>query len=323
MKKRRFGRTGWEVSEIGYGAWQIGGNMWGEVSDRDAEAALESALDAGITFFDTALAYGRGRSEQVLGRVLKRLGVREKVLVATKVPPMNGEWPARHHAKLRDVYPARWIKESTEQSLKNLGFEPDLQQLHVWSDSWAADDEWHDTMLELKERARFRAFGVSVNDHEPESALEVTRSGRIDSLQVIYNIFDQSPRDELFGAAMENDVAVIVRVPLDEGSLGGKLTRTTEFAPTDMRTRYFAGERLAQTVERVEKIRPILEHDDQSLAQGALRFCLSHEAVSTVIVGSTRAEHIRANAEVPERGPLDEETLDRLRAHAWQRNFYP
>lgn len=323
MKKRRFGRTGWEVSEIGYGAWQIGGNMWGDVTDRDAEAALEAALEAGITFFDTALAYGRGRSEQLLGRVLKRLRVREQVCVATKVPPMNGEWPARHDVRLREVFPANWIRDCTEQSLSNLGFEPDVQQLHVWSDSWAADDEWYEAMLELRERGRFRAFGVSVNDHQPESALEVTRSGRVDSLQVIYNIFDQTPADELFAAAREQDVAVIVRVPLDEGSLAGTLTKSTRFAPNDMRARYFAGDRLALTVERVEKVRPILESDEQSLAQGALRFCLSNDAVSTVIAGSTKPAHIRDNAAVSGMGPLEEEVLDRLRAHAWPRNFYP
>jgi len=323
VRKRRFGRTGWQVSEIGYGAWQIGGNMWGEVSDRDAEAALEAALDAGITFFDTALAYGRGRSEQVLGRVLKRLGARDDVLVATKVPPRNAEWPARHDAALRDVFPADWITACTEQSITNLGFEPDVQQLHVWSDSWAADDEWYEALLGLKERGSIRAFGVSVNDHEPASALQVTGSGRIDSLQVIYNVFDQSPRAELFDAAKAHDVAVIARVPLDEGSLSGKYTRDTTFTKEDMRSRYFAGDRLGQTVQRVEKLRPILERNDQSMAQGALRFCLSHDAVSTVIAGSANPEHIRANADASELGPLSGDLLELLETHRWDRNFYP
>lgn len=322
MKTRRFGRTGWQISEIGYGAWQIGGNMWGSVSERDAEAAIEAALAAGINFFDTARAYGRGRSEQVLGRVLTRTGMRERVRVATKVPPMNGEWPASHDSRLRDVFPAAWIRQSTRESIANLGFEPDLQQLHVWSDAWADDAEWSDAASELKAQGSFLSFGVSVNDHEPASALRVTRSGRIDSLQVIYNIFDPAPERELFPAAAEHDVAVIVRVSLDEGSLAGGLRRETKFDRNDMRSRYFREERLAETVEHVEELRPVLEQKDQTLAQGALRFCLSAPEVGTVIVGSVNPDHIRANAAASDKGPLEASTLGQLRRHAWPRNFY-
>ena len=322
MRTRRFGRTGWEVSEIGYGAWQIGGNMWGHVSQREAEAVLEAALEAGVTFFDTALAYGEGRSEQVLGGVLRRTGMREQVRVATKVPPKDRRWPARPDARLRDIFPAAWITECTRRSIAFLGFEPDLQQLHVWTDSWADDPEWYEALLALKEEGACRAFGVSVNDHDPASAVRVTASGRIDSLQVIYNVFDQTPERELFPAARENDVAVIVRVPLDEGSLGGKLRRDSKFAKDDVRSSYFRGERLVQTVDRVERLRPVLENTEQTLAQGALRFCLAHEAVSTVIVGTTKPDHVRDNARVSDRGALDEETVSALRAHAWPRNFY-
>lgn len=322
MRTRRFGRTGWNVSEVGYGAWQIGGNMWGEVSQRDAEAVIEAALEAGVTFFDTALAYGEGRSEQVLGGVLRRTGMRDQVRVATKVPPKDRRWPARHDARLRDIFPGSWITDCTRRSIEFLGFEPDLQQLHVWSDSWADDPEWYEALVALKEAGAIRAFGVSVNDHEPDSALRVTASGRIDSLQVIYNVFDQTPERALFPAALENDVAVIVRVPLDEGSLGGKLTRASKFAKDDVRSSYFRGERLAETVDHVEKLRPVLENEEQTLAQGALRFCLTHEAVSTVIVGTTKPDHVRDNAGVSERGPLDEKTVRALRAHAWPRNFY-
>lgn len=324
MRTRRFGREGWEVSEIGYGAWQIGGNMWGDVSDHAGEAAIEAALAAGITFFDTALAYGNGRSEQILGRVLKRTGMRDRVRVATKIPPMNKEWPARHNAKLRDVFPAHWIWSCTHESLENLGIGPvDLQQLHVWSDNWTDDNEWSDALQRLKDAGNIYAYGVSVNDHQPESAVRVTRSGKIDSLQVIYNIFDQSPEKELFPAAQQMEVAVIVRVPLDEGSLGGKLTKDSKFEAGDVRARYFAGERLAQAVDRVEQLGPLLETNDQSLAQGALRFCMSHPAVSTVIAGSVDARHIADNARVSDLGSLDADTLAQLRAHAWERNFYP
>ena len=322
MRTRRFGRTGWQVSDVGYGAWQIGGNMWGQVTERDAEAVVEAALEAGVTFFDTALAYGEGRSERLLGGVLRRTGMRKQVRVATKVPPKDRRWPARHDAPLQDVFPYAWITECTHRSMDFLGFEPDLQQLHVWSDTWADEAEWYEAMLALKEEGCFTAFGVSVNDHEPQSAVRVTASGRIDSLQVIYNVFDQTPEQELFPAAIENDVAVIVRVPLDEGSLGGKLTKETQFAPDDVRARYFRGDRLAHTVDRVEKLRPVLENRDQTLAQGALRFALTHSAVSTVIVGTTKPAHIRDNADVSDRGSLDEETVAALLAHAWPRNFY-
>lgn len=322
MRTRTFGRLGWQVSEIGYGAWQIGGSQWGDVGERDAEAAIEAALDAGITFFDTAWAYGRGRSEKVLGRVLQRTGMRERVRVATKVPPMNFEWPADHNKPLPDVFPAKWIRRCTEESVQHLGFTPDLQQLHVWSDSWADDDEWYGEMVRLRDSGMFEGFGVSINDHEPQTALRVVANGRVDSVQVIYNIFDQSPERELFPLCEEKNVAVIVRVPLDEGSLGGKLTKQTRFAGDDVRSRYFRGERLAQTVDRVEKMRPLLENDDQSFAQGALRFCLSQPAVSTVIAGSTKPEHIRANASVSSMGGLSADVLADLRGHAWQRNFY-
>lgn len=322
MKNRRFGRLGWEVSEIGYGAWQIGGNMWGEVGERDAEAAIEAALEAGITFFDTAWAYGRGRSEKVLGSVLKRTGMRERVRVATKVPPNNFEWPANHASKLTDVFPAAWIKQCTEESIAHLGFTPDLQQLHVWSDSWADNDEWSDALNELKAKGSIAGFGVSINDHEPETALRVVQSGKVDSVQVIYNVFDQTPANELYPACLKHDVAVIVRVPLDEGSLGGKLRKDMSFAPDDVRSRYFSGDRLSLTVDHVEKLRPVLEHDGQSMAQGALRFCLSHEAVSTVIAGSTKPNHIRDNARVSDMGIMSGDELEALRPHAWPRNFY-
>ncbi|HET9983004.1 MAG TPA: aldo/keto reductase [Longimicrobiales bacterium] len=324
MRHRTFGRIGWSVSEIGYGAWQIGGNMWGTVEEERAEAALEAALEAGIDFFDTALAYGMGRSERLVGRVLRRSGARERVRVATKVPPRNGQWPARAEAPLREVFPAAWIRECAERSLDNLDIGAiDLLQLHVWTDSWADDAEWYEALAALREEGSIRALGVSVNDHDPASALRVTRSGRIDSLQVIYNVFDQSPARELFPAAREMDVGVIVRVPLDEGSLAGRLTTETRFPPQDMRSRYFAPERLPEVVRRVEALRPVLETDGQSMAEGALRFCLSDPAVSTVIVGSADPAHVRRNAAVSEQGPLPAATVEALRGHAWPRNFYP
>lgn len=323
MMNRRLGRTGWRISEIGYGAWQIGGTMWGVVDDDQARAAVEAALESGVDFFDTALAYGHGRSERVVGEVVRGAGERDRVRIATKVPPMDWQWPAREDAPLRDVFPADWIRECAHRSLEHLGGDPiDLLQLHVWADAWTDDDEWYDALCALREEHVIRAFGVSVNDHDPAGAFRVTRSGRIDTVQVIYNVFDQAPEEALFPAAQEADVGVIARVPLDEGSLGGTLTRESTFAESDMRRSYFRGERLGETVKRVERLRPLLEADGQSMAQGALRFCLSHAAVSTVIAGSADPAHIRENAKVSTAGPLAASVRLRLKSHAWPRNFY-
>jgi aryl-alcohol dehydrogenase-like predicted oxidoreductase len=195
-------------------------------------------------------------------------------------------------------------------------------QLHVWADSWTEESEWYDALCGLKERGMIRAYGVSVNDHEPASALRVVASGRVDTVQVIYNVFDQTPEEELFSAAQQMDVGVIARVPLDEGSLGGMLRDSTVFADSDMRRAYFRGNRLNETVRRVERLRPLLESPGQTMAQGALRFCLSHPAVSTVVAGSVNESHIAENAEASEMGPLDGGLRIKLKSHAWPRNFY-
>jgi len=312
------------VSEVGYGAWQIGGTMWGEISDDTARSAIEAALDAGVSFFDTALAYGHGRSEQILGSALKASGERDRVYVATKVPPLNWQWPASADSPLAAVFPADWIRECALRSMDNLGGDPiDLLQLHVWTDSWVDEAEWYETLCGLREEGIIRAFGVSTNDHEPDSAVEVVRSGRIDTVQVTYNVFDQTAEHELFPAAQAGDVGVIARVPFDEGSLGGSFTAATTFAEGDMRRTYFHGDRLQETVVRVERLRPLLESESQSLAQGALRFCLSHPAVSTVIPGSTNAAHVQDNAAASAMGSLDPGARIKLKSHMWVRNFYP
>jgi aryl-alcohol dehydrogenase-like predicted oxidoreductase len=297
--------------------------MWGEVPEAVARSAVDVALDSGVDFFDTALAYGHGRSERLLGEALRASGERDRVRVATKVPPMNWQWPAQPDAALREVFPAGWIRECAERSRANLGGEAiDLLQLHVWTDAWLREHEWSDALEQLREEGVIRALGVSVNDHDPASAVGVVGSGRIDTVQVIYNVFDQSPEEALFAAAQQADVGVIARVPLDEGSLGGLLREDTVFAESDMRRSYFRGERLRETVRRVERMRPLLESGEQPMAQGALRFCLSHAAVSTVIAGSVNEAHIRENARASSLGPLDASIRLRLKSHAWPRNYY-
>jgi aryl-alcohol dehydrogenase-like predicted oxidoreductase len=320
MRYRRLGRTGLEVSELGYGAWGIGKAMWGGADDDESLRSLRRAIERGVTLIDTALAYGDGHSEQLVGRVLRES---DGIFVATKVPPKNWEWPARAGVPVAEVFPGRWIRECTERSLRNLGVERiDVQQLHVWSDEWVGDGDWLETIEELKADGKIRAFGVSINDHEPANALRLLETGAVDTFQVIYNVFDQSPEDELFPAVQEADVGVIARVPFDEGALTGSITPETTFAGDDFRRDYFAGDRKKEVWQRVEAILRDLDVPLARLPELALRFCLSHPAVSTVIPGMRSLKNVEANADAVEKGPLSETELDVLHAHRWVRNFY-
>ncbi|MBI3292583.1 MAG: aldo/keto reductase [Elusimicrobia bacterium] len=321
MRYRTFGKTGLTVSEIGYGGWGIGKSWWGETDDNLSRRALHRALDLGVTFFDTAYVYGDGHSERLIGSVLKER--RAQAGVATKIPPKNWGWPASPATPLKDAFPADWIRACTERSLKNLGREPiDLQQFHVWTDAWLADDSWKEAIRELKQAGKIRFFGVSINDHQPESALQLVASGLCDSVQVIYNIFDQTPAHQLFPLCQQHNVGVIVRVPLDEGGLTGTLTPTTTFEEGDFRKGYFAGGRLQEACERVERLRFLIRGETRTLARAALKFCLAHPAVSTVIPGMRRPQHVEDNVAASNGDPLPPEDLQRLKAHAWPRNFY-
>jgi len=321
MKYRKLGRTNFEISEMGYGAWGIGGTQWLGGTDDESLAALRRAIELGLNFIDTALAYGAGHSEQLVGRVVRESGGR--IYVATKVPPKNQLWPARPGIGIEQVFPYDYILRSAERSLKHLGMETiDLLQLHVWNPEWIARDEWRRGLEELKSSGKVRAVGISINDHQPDSALEIIETGLIDTVQVIYNVFDQSPERKLFPLAIERNIGVIARVPLDEGSLTGKIDEHTRFAPGDFRVGYFRGDRKKQVREHVESLLRDLGVDAAALAEIALRFCLSHAAVSTVIPGMRSLRNAEANCAVPDKGPLPEETLAVLRRHAWERNFY-
>jgi len=321
MKYRKLGRTNFEISEMGYGAWGIGGTQWLGGTDDESLASLRRAIELGLNFIDTALAYGAGHSEQLVGRVVRESGGR--IYVATKVPPKNQLWPARPGIGIEQVFPYDYILRSAERSLKHLGMETiDLLQLHVWNPEWIARDEWRRGLEELKSSGKVRAVGISINDHQPDSALEIIETGLIDTVQVIYNVFDQSPERKLFPLAIERNIGVIARVPLDEGSLTGKIDEHTRFAPGDFRVGYFRGDRKKQVREHVESLLRDLGVDAAALAEIALRFCLSHAAVSTVIPGMRSLRNAEANCAVPDKGPLPEETLAVLRRHAWERNFY-
>lgn len=320
MKYRILGRTGYRVSEIGFGAWGIGKQMWKGAQDTDSLRALHTAIDEGVNFIDTALAYGNGHSEKLVGQLVRERD--ERIYVATKIPPQNQIWPAR--GPLEEVFPSDYIRKCTERSLKNLGAEQiDLIQLHVWSPDWFSDESWFETLSDLKGEGKIAFFGISINDHEPESAVELVRSGKVDTVQVIYNIFDQSPEDQLFPACQKNDVGVIARVPFDEGSLTGKITPDTTFPSGDWRNLYFKGDRKREVYDRAQKLRTLLDGSVETLPELALRFCLSSEAVSSVIPGMRSVSHVKENTSVSDKGELPEELLNRLRDHRWIRNFYP
>jgi len=321
MHYRRLGKTGLMVSEIGFGAWGIGAGMWRGASDEESLRALHEAADLGVNFFDTALVYGDGHSERLVGRFLRER--QETLYVATKVPPKNGLWPARPGIPLEEVFPANHVIASAEQSLRNLKLERvDLLQLHVWNDEWLDQGDWYGPIEKLKREGKIRFFGVSINDHQPENVLALIATGLVDTVQVIFNIFDQSPLRKLFPVCLEKDIGVIVRVPFDEGALTGKITPETTFPEGDFRATYFRGDRKKQVAERVLKLKPFLSGEIPTLPDLALRFCLSWDAVSTVIPGMRRVEHVRANCAVSDGRRLLPEVLDQLRAHAWDKNFY-
>src|SRR6266540_1185003 len=327
MKTRGLGNTGYRVSEIGFGGWGIGGEMWRGVDDSEGRKALREAVEQGITFFDTALAYGNGHSEQVMGEELKHDLRAARVTVATKIPPMNRQWPAKSTYKLADVFPANYIASCTEQSLKNLRVEAlHVQQLHVWNDVWLSDRDWgasYQQIVRLKEEGKVLHWGISINDHAPETALRVLADPLFETAQVIYNIYDRSPERALFELARTKPLGVIARVPFDEGALTGEIRSTTVFPPGDWREEYFSGDRRAEAERRGKALAELLDHDVQTLPELALRFCLSSPTVATVIPGMRRAAHVRQNVAAAEKGPLPAGMLAKLEAHAWEKNWYP
>ena len=324
MRYRKLGRTNFEVSEIGYGAWGIGGKQWLGGNDDESLTALRRAIELGLNFIDTALAYGEGHSEQLVGQMVREAP--GKVFVATKVPPKNQLWPARPGVPIEQVFPYEYTVACTEQSLKNLNMETvDLQQFHVWNPEWIHRDQWRRAIEDLKKSGKVRAFGISINDHQPDSALELIKTGMIDTVQVIYNIFDQSPENSLFAACAKHNIGVLARVPLDEGALTGTINEKTTFERGDFRGFYFRGDRKREVVQHVDALRKDLagiEGPEGTLAEIALRFCLSNPAVSTVIPGMRRVRNVEANTRLSERGVLPPHAMDILRRHAWDKDYY-
>ena len=296
--------------------WGMGG--WKDSDDDESRASLERSVELGCNFFDTAWAYGEGHSEQLLGELV-RAHPEKRLYVATKIPPKNGKWPARPEYPLETTYPPDHIRQYTESSLKNLGLERiDLQQFHVWDDSWAEDERWQRAVDDLRREGLVQAVGLSLNRWEPENGIRTLRTGLIDAVQVIYNIFDQAPEDELFPVCRELGVAVIARVPFDEGTLTGKLTLDSRWPEGDWRNHYFGSDNLKASVARAEALRPEIPQG-MTMPEMALRFILSNSDVSTVIPGMRKIQHVEANLAASDRGGLEPDLIERLRAHRWDR----
>jgi aryl-alcohol dehydrogenase-like predicted oxidoreductase len=321
MKYRTFGRLGWQVSEIGFGGWAIGGS-WGAQRDEDSLAALRRALDLGCNFIDTAQGYGDGHSERLIGRLLReRKG--ERVYVATKIPPAPGEWPPSPYDAIEERYPESYLRERLEESLRNLGTECiDVLQLHTWTRAWNRNPRALETLRKLQREGKILAIGISTPEHDQNALVDLMRNGWLDAVQVIYNIFDQEPQAELFPVAAEHRVGVIVRVAFDEGSLTGKWTAETRFEPGDFRNNYFAGDRLARAVRRVAQVKEAIGGEEPDLPTAALKFALKPAAISTVIPGTRNVRQAEMNCGVSDL-PLMADALEaRLRPFNWRRAFW-
>ncbi|MBA2740368.1 MAG: aldo/keto reductase [Nocardioidaceae bacterium] len=320
MEYRTLGRTGLQVSEIGYGAWGIGGGMWVGAQEDESVRALHQAIELGVNFIDTARGYND--SERIVGRVVREHGG-EDLYVATKVPPLSDTFPAPSGLDPMQTFPGAHIRENLETSLRVSGLEAfDVFQFHVWSDEWVGRGDWLETVDALKQEGKIRAFGVSINDYQPENALELIGTGVVDTVQVIYNVFHQQPEEQLLPACAEHGVGVIVRVSLDEGGLTGRVGAGTEFPEGDWRNVYFGGDRLRQLGERVDALVADVGIERDELAEYALRYVLTSPAVSTVIAGMRSVRNVERNAAVSDGRPLAEDRRAALARHRWERNFY-
>lgn len=316
MQYRRFGRTGWKVSEIGYGMWGLAG--WKESDDKETERALHKAVELGCNFFDTAWGYGSGLSEQILGKLIKS-HPGKKLYAATKVPPKNRAWPPKPGSKIEDVFPEDYIVEYAEKSLKNLGVDAiDLLQFHVWEDAWADRDEWKNAVTKLKQQGKVVEWGVSVNRWEPENGMKALETGLFSAVQVIYNIFDQNPEDKLFPLCEKLDIGIIARVPFDEGTLTGQLNYDTVFPEGDWRNTYFVPENLKSSVDHANALKPLIPKG-MTMADMALRFILSNKQVGTIIPGMRKLKNVEANIATSDGKGLPVDLLQELKKHRWTR----
>jgi aryl-alcohol dehydrogenase-like predicted oxidoreductase len=327
MRYRRFGRTKWEVSEIGYGMWGMA--SWANSDDDESLQSLQASIDRGVNFFDTAYAYGNGRSEGLLGQIV-RGNHGKRLYTATKIPPKTLQWPAPDNSTLMESYPPDHVEEYVHRSLENAGLDQfDLVQFHTWNDNWMRDDRWFYKLDDLRSQKLINAIGISINRWEPWNGVRAVRSGQIDAVQVIYNIFDQNPEDDLFPACRELDVAVIARVPFDEGTLTGTLTKESRWPEGDWRNTYFVPENLIPSVEKADEIKKLLGEWNRerstsiTMPELALRFILDNQDVSTIIPGMRKLRHVEANTEASDAGSLPAELHEKLKGFRWVRKPTP
>lgn len=316
MEYRRFGKTGWNVSEIGYGMWGLAG--WTGSDDTETEKSLHRAVELGCNFFDTAWGYGEGRSEQILGRLIKQFP-QKKLYAATKIPPKNRQWPSKSHFTLDEVFPADYIVEYTEKSLQNLGVEQiDLLQFHVWEDAWSEREEWKTAIQKLSQQGKVAEWGISVNRWEPANSLNTLRTGLFSAVQVIYNIFDQNPEDELFPLCDRFDIGIIARVPFDEGTLTGTLDYDTVFPANDWRSTYFVPQNLKSSVDHANALKPLIPRN-MTMAEMALRFILANDQVGTIIPGMRKIKNVESNIAASDGKALSADLVQQLKQHRWDR----
>jgi len=321
MKYRKLGKQDWNVSEIGFGAWAIGG-CWGKQSDSDSLKAMHKALELGVNFIDTAAGYGDGRSERLIGKLLRETRG-NKIYVATKTPPDTGRWPPFPHDKWQDRYSEKHIRQNVETRLKNLGVEClDVLQLHTWTRAWNGDPKPFEILRKLQKEGKLRLVGISTPEHDQNSVIDLMRGGWVDVVQVIYNIFEQEPAAQLLPVAREKGVGIIVRVAFDEGSLTGRFTKQTVFEADDFRRNYFAGDRLDRAVDRAEKVKAEIAGSGYTMPQAALKFALADDAVSTVIAGIRNEAQAQMNCTVSELPDMPMELQKKLWGHHWQRAFW-
>lgn len=316
MKYRTFGRTGWQISEVGYGMWGLAG--WTGTNPQEVEKALDLAVAEGCNFFDTAWAYADGKSENILRDLIKR-HPGQKLYSASKIPPKNRKWPSVKGSNIQDVFPVSYIHEYVDKSLRNLGLEQiDLMQFHVWEDDWATHEEWQNAIQRITKQGKVSAWGISINRWEPNNSLKTIRTNAIDAVQVIYNIFDQNPEDELFPLCQEKDIAVIARVPFDEGTLTGTFTKETSFPKDDWRSTYFVPENLLSSVEHADALRPFIP-PNMTMPEMALRFILCSDSIHTVIPGMRQLKHVQSNMDCSDGIGLKYDTIVELKKHRWDR----
>ncbi len=321
MVMKKFAGSNTEVSQLGFGCWGIGQSEWIGAEDPESKKALLRAMNEGITLFDTALAYGEGHSEKLVGEAEKEFG--KKVFIASKIPSKKREWPASPNSTLEDSFPKKYIIEQTEKSLRNLKRDYlDLMQFHVWNDSWTSKDEWKEAVEKLKKEGKVRFWGISINDHQPENGIEAAKTGLIDSFQVIFNIFEQKPAERLFPLCKEKNISILARVPFDEGALTGNVGHSTSFPVGDFRNNYFRGKRKIDVELRVDEIWKDVRDSADSMAEAALRYIISFDAVTSVIPGMRKERNLLANINSVDRGPFDRDMLEKLKVHKWNKNFY-